>query len=106
MPPRWLCLLIIAAWLLLNGWLFYHDMLPQMLPGEVPVLAIDLVEEAQAKRPPTSWTVYHNDREAFTMRMSVEHPRREVFEMTAIYTPYRRPERRPQLILAGNIVGA
>jgi hypothetical protein len=87
MPPRWLCLLIVMFWLACNGWLFWHDLLPQVVPGQPPPYTIDLVEEAQVRRPVTSWTVYRDDRKVLDVSTSIEHPERDVFELTARYEP-------------------
>src|SRR5215213_6863957 len=83
MPPRWLCVLIVAAWLLLTGWLFYDELLPRLLPGQPPPVTIDLVEEAQVRRVATLWTVYQDDRKVCVVRTRIEHPRRDLFEMIA-----------------------
>jgi hypothetical protein len=83
MPPRWLCVLIVASWLLLTGWLFYDDLLPRLLPGQPPPVTIDLVEEARTTRLAAAWRVYQDDRAVCTVRTKVEHPRRGLFEMTA-----------------------
>jgi hypothetical protein len=89
MPPRWLCILIILCWLSLNGWLFWQELLPQVLPGQPPPFSIDLVEEAQTERIPTTWTVEHNGREAFLAKTRIEHPHRDVFELVADYRPVK-----------------
>src|SRR3954451_24938461 len=103
MPPRWLCVLIVASWLVLTGWLFYDELLPRLLPGQPPPVTIDLVEEAQTRRVPTLWTVYQDDRVvgvtpprapplgtapqadavACAAPPRTEHPRRDLFEMAA-----------------------
>jgi hypothetical protein len=83
MPPRWLCVLIVASWLLLTGWLLYRDLLPRLLPGQPPPFTIDLVEEAETKRAPLSWTVQRNGGKGFTARTHIEHPSRDVFELIA-----------------------
>ena len=85
MPPRWLCAVIVASWLLMTGWLFYGELLVRLLPGQAPPVSIDLVEEAQLRRASVSWAANRNDREAFTVRCRVEHPRRDVFELIADY---------------------
>src|SRR5438046_10242208 len=82
-PPRWLCVLIVASWLALTGWLFYDELLPRLLPGQPPPVTIDLVEEAQTRRVATLWTVYQDDRAVCVARTRIEHPRRDLFEMLA-----------------------
>src|SRR5262245_30756348 len=65
MPSRWACLTIVLCWLGLNGYLLYHDLLPRLLPGQPPPYTIDLVEEAQTRRPATDWSVLHEGEPVF-----------------------------------------
>ena len=83
MPPRWLCVLIVASWLLLTGWLFYEELLPRLLPGQAPPVTIDLVEEAQLRRTSLNWTAERNGQPAFTLKTRIEHPRRDAFDLVA-----------------------
>lgn len=87
MPSRWLCLLILAFWLGFNGWLFCTDLLPRLLPGQPPPFTIDLVEEAQTKRPFIDWVVFRNGQKAFRARTRVENPEHDVFVLAADFTP-------------------
>ncbi len=89
MPSRWACLTIILCWLGFNGYLLYHDLLPRLLPGQPPPYTIDLVEEAQTRRPATDWTVLHEGEPAFRARTSVTQPEGEhdVFELNAEFMP-------------------
>ncbi|MBX3438042.1 MAG: hypothetical protein KF861_11170, partial [Planctomycetaceae bacterium] len=68
MPPRWLSLLIVACWLVLNSWLFYRELLPRLLPGQPPPLTVDLVEEAQTRRISTVWSVLQNGKDVCIAR--------------------------------------
>lgn len=78
MPPRWLCVLIAAAWLTLSGWLFYDDLLPGLLPGQPPPVTIDVVEEAQTKirRLPVTWSVFRDGRKVCDAHARLTHPDR------------------------------
>jgi hypothetical protein len=87
MPPRWLCLVIVTFWLGTTGWLFWHDLWPQLQPGQPPPFSIDLVEEAQTRRPYILWGVEQNGERCLKARTGVEHPRSGVFELVADLTP-------------------
>jgi hypothetical protein len=95
MPPRWLCLLIVLFWLACNGWLFWRDLLPRVVPGQPPPYTIDVVEEAQTQRrervqrSAIGWAVYRNDERVLEASLFVEHPDREVFELKADFKPPR-----------------
>lgn len=95
MPPRWLCVLILASWLVLTGWLFYDDLLPGLLPGQPPPVTLDPTEEAQVRRFPTYWTVYQNDRQVCLVPAEIAHPRRETFEMIARFPLGEEPQPLP-----------
>lgn len=103
MPPRWLCLLIVAFWVSSTGWLLWRDLLPQVLPGQPPPYTIDPTEEAETKRAVTSWALSQDGREVCVARTRVEHPGRGVFEFVADY-PLRGSD--PRLALAAAVVGA
>ncbi len=60
MPPRWLCIFIVASWLAVTSWLFWHDLLPHLLPGGVPPYSVELVEEAQTTRSDTNWDIHRD----------------------------------------------
>jgi len=89
MPSRWLCLVIVVFWLVANGWLFYQDLLPGLLPGQPPPFTIDLVEESQTRRPSIDWSILHGDRPVLRARTRVQHEQDNpgVFTLTATYTP-------------------
>src|SRR5262245_14359571 len=90
MPPRWACLAIVGLWLLVNGWVFYHDMLPHLLPGQPPAFTIDVLEEVQDRRwmRPVNWTVYQNGEKAMSAKLRVDLTARDTYELTAEYQPY------------------
>src|SRR5579883_1975590 len=96
MPPRWLCLLIVVCWVATNGWLFYHDIWPYLLPGQPPAFAIDLVDEIQKGRPNVLWIVSQNGREVFLGRTRVEHPTPDSFDLVAEFTAH--PRREPAIL--------
>jgi len=83
MPPRWLAVLIVAAWICLTGWLLRRELLPRLMPGQPPPLTIDLAEEAQTKRSSIAWTVMQNGKEVGVARTRIEHPRHDRFELIA-----------------------
>ncbi len=92
MPPRMVCLAILTIWLGLNGWLFYQELLPRLMPGQVPPFTIDLVEETQTRRPHIEWVVEHEGKRAFRAKTYVTHPEHDVFELTAEFsTPFGEP---------------
>src|SRR4051794_37236506 len=86
MPPRWLSLCIVVFWLVVTGRLLWFDLRPRF-DDSPPPFTIDLVEEAQTRRPFTLWTVHHNGERAFQVRTKVTHPARDVFELDAEYRP-------------------
>src|SRR4051794_10050725 len=95
MPPRWICLVILLFWAGFNGYLFFHDLLPRLLPHQPPPYTIDLTEEAQlrGRRPYIEWTVYCDDEKVFRAQTSVAHPgynnasQHDVFEMKSQFKP-------------------
>jgi hypothetical protein len=103
MPPRWACVLIVLCWLAVNGWLFYHELLPRLLPDQPPPYSVDLLEEVQDRRwmRPVGWTVYVRGEEglerALSAKMRVDHPARDTFEMVAEYTPLKGEKYAPPL---------
>ncbi|MFO0876789.1 MAG: hypothetical protein U0840_05400 [Gemmataceae bacterium] len=88
MPSRVICFLIVVSWLGFNGWLFFHDLLPRLMPGQPPPYTIDLVEETRTRRPHIDWVVTYRDRRAFRTRTHVDHPEHDVFELQAEFKPY------------------
>src|SRR5262245_57442455 len=108
MPPRRACVLIVLCWLAVNGWLFYHDLLPRLLPDQPPPYSVDLLEEVQDRRwmRPVGWTVHARNKDgrfvqAFSAKMRVDHPARDTFEMVAEYTPLKAE---PHALLRGLLV--
>src|SRR5947209_8252418 len=98
MPPRWLSVLIVAAWLSLTGWLFYAELLPRLLPGQPPPVSIDLVEEAHVRRAPVTWDAYQDDKLVGQAETRIEHPSRGEFAMTCRLT---QPSRLPLQLAVG-----
>jgi hypothetical protein len=90
MPSRLSCFLILVVWLGFNGWLFVTDLLPQFLPGTPPAFTIDLVEEAQVRRPYIDWIVTRNEEKLFRARTSVDNPSHDHFILTAEFAPFYR----------------
>jgi hypothetical protein len=88
MPPRPLSLAIVLFWLGTTGYLFWHDLWPQLAPGQPPPFTIDLVEEAQTRRPQILWTVEQNGERVLKARTKVEHPEKGVYVLVADLTPY------------------
>jgi hypothetical protein len=106
MPPRWLSLAIIVFWLAVTGYLFWRDLLPQLLPGQPPCYAIELVEEARTERPYVTWFVEKDGDLVAHARTRVEHRRRDVFELVCQIKPAARDKTsRSAAIQSGNIVG-
>jgi hypothetical protein len=77
MPARWLCVVIVAFWLGLNGWLFWHDVWPDLRPGEPPPFTIDLIDEVELNHPEVGWRVFHNGKEIYRARTQVLHERED-----------------------------
>src|SRR4051812_10381953 len=94
MPPRWFCVLVLVAFLTVNGRLFWRDLLPRLLPGQPPPYTIDLHEEAYSTiRAKVEWRVFQDGKEALRATTSVKHPARDVFELTAEYRGLKRSDR-------------
>jgi hypothetical protein len=87
MPSRPVCLGILLFWLGFNGYLFYHDLLPRLLPGRPPPYTIDLVEEAKVRRPMIDWTVLRDGVRTYRARTSIEHPEHDVFKLNSEFAP-------------------
>jgi hypothetical protein len=69
MPPRWVCVAIVACWLAVNGWLLWHDVWPAVRPGQAPPLSFDLVDEVELnQQTQTPWAVFVNGQEEPTYR--------------------------------------
>jgi hypothetical protein len=61
MPNRWVCLLIVGCWLATTGWLFWTEILPDLVPGQPPPFTIDLLDELpqnNSTRGEVLWDVY------------------------------------------------
>src|SRR5262249_45995629 len=69
MPPRWLCVVIVAFWLAATGWLVWSELRDEFGPAQTPPRSIDLVDEAQPERVRIRWLVWHGDEpdEAITL---------------------------------------
>jgi hypothetical protein len=83
MPARWLSLAIIAFWLGTNGWLFWRELWPRMLPDQPPPYTIDLVEEVQARPQEYPWIVEQDGRQVFKLRTRIERLGPDSFELLA-----------------------
>jgi hypothetical protein len=81
MPPRWLCVGIIAFWLTTMGWLVWSEVRDELAPDEPPPYVIDLVDEAQPELAHIRWVVWVGDERQDTARFSgttwIEHHERE-----------------------------
>ena len=63
MPSRWTCLLIVGCWLATTGWLFWTEVLPDLVPGQPPPFTIDLLDEVvenNGNRRDVFWEVYQS----------------------------------------------
>lgn len=87
MPSRWVCVVILLFWTGFNGWFFYQDLLPRLLPGQPPSYTIDLVEEARTGRPAIDWTVFLENERVFRAKTEVRNPAHDVFELVAEFAP-------------------
>lgn len=92
MPPRWLSLLIIAAWLATTGWLVWTDVLPRLMPGTPPAFSVLIVEEADQQRASVRWTASRNGTKTFTVHTQVKGVGQERYDLKADYEPYRAPQ--------------
>jgi hypothetical protein len=66
-------LAIIAFWVAMSGWLFYHELWPRLRPGEPPPYVIDLVEEARTQEQNIYWEVLQNGKETGYARTGVSY---------------------------------
>jgi hypothetical protein len=73
MPPRHVTLAIVAFWVAMSGWLFYHELWPRLRPGEPPPYLIDLVEEARTQEQTIFWEVLQNGKETGYARTGVSY---------------------------------
>src|SRR5262245_42429700 len=56
MPPRLLCVVIVAFWLGMTAWLFQRDIWPRLAPGEPPPFTVNPADaNKRADRFPTNW---------------------------------------------------
>jgi hypothetical protein len=91
MPPRWLCVSIIAFWAATTGWLVWSELRDEFAPDEPPPYVIDLTDEAQpennhirwvvwlGEEPPqtgmfsgTTWTEHHEREDEFTLHVRLD----------------------------------
>jgi hypothetical protein len=89
MPPRWLSLAIIVFWLAANGWLFWDEAWPYLLPGQPPPYTVDLLQEAEKLRPEDRWVVTQNGQKVFLARTSFHKVGADEVEATASYVHQR-----------------
>jgi hypothetical protein len=87
MPPRWLCAVIIVAWLATTGRLIVDDLMPRLMPGTPPSFAIELTEEPGMERPWVFWTVSRDGKDLLRARTKVQRVGREEYELSARYEP-------------------
>lgn len=102
MPPRWLSVLIVAAWLA-TGWFFWRDQWPNWRSGEPPKFHIDLVDEVQNQerlittwnvlrqrkndeKPQAlfgakTWVVYQSEDDSFTLHAELKAKGKETFSL-------------------------
>jgi hypothetical protein len=72
MPSRWSCLVIVAFWLSVSGWLLWRDVWPNWEPGQPPPFTIDMEEEA-SQHIEITWDVSRNNDPAFIARTWVDY---------------------------------
>jgi hypothetical protein len=63
MPSRWLCLLILACWAAVTGWLYVRELEPYFRTNDPPPYVIELTAETQSVHPAVSWKIFQNDEE-------------------------------------------
>lgn len=96
MPSRWTCLAILVFWLTVNGFLFWKEVWPWLLPGQPPPFAIDLVDEVERGNSEIVWVASFNDREDYKATTRVTYDKTdETFRLTCRITP-RNAHSRPK----------
>lgn len=61
MPSRWQCLVIVACWLAVTGWLYVRELEPYFRENDPPPYVIELTAETQTIHPAVTWKVFQND---------------------------------------------
>lgn len=64
MPPRWLCVLIVLAWLFSTGPLVWKELRPLLLANQPPGYSVGLLDDSRGDKLPIRWTVHLGDGEA------------------------------------------
>jgi hypothetical protein len=83
MPSRWTCAAIIAFWLLINGWMFWREVLPDWEPNQPPTIRVDLMDEVQLDRQiQAGWIVSIDGQRAYRALTWVDHgPEKGVWDL-------------------------
>lgn len=87
MPPRWMTLLIVVAWILTTGRLVFLDLLPRLIPGTPPAFSIELTDEPDQERAYTFWNLFREDRKVMRVKTRVKHIGRDEYDLSAQYDP-------------------
>jgi hypothetical protein len=61
MPPRWLCLGVVAFWLATTGWLVWTELRDEFDTAEPPPYVIDPTDEVEAVHGRIRWLVWVGD---------------------------------------------
>jgi hypothetical protein len=61
MPPRWLCLSIVAFWLATTGWLVWCEVRDEIGSDDPPPYVIDIADEAQPENNRIRWQVWQGE---------------------------------------------
>jgi hypothetical protein len=75
MPSRWLCLLIVAFWLVVTGWLYVRELEPNFREHDPPPYVIDLTAETQTVHPQVVWKIFQNNakEESYLAKTWMDH---------------------------------
>ncbi len=72
MPNRWICAVIIFMWISTTGWLFWTEVLPDLIPGEPPPFSIDMLDESSTGRSDVLWMVRQDGTETHLASTRIE----------------------------------
>ncbi len=101
MPPRFLILTIVAAWLACTGFLLHRDVVPKFITYDGPPFTINLEEEARFNE--VGWEVNRNGQAWASARTSVKRRRDGTFDLHGIiydFSKINQPVEGVQLIMA------